>query len=157
MNPQIIFDVLEVPCTDLLLRFNHFQVFTGSMGNSIFSVNVYFCLQMEWHVVYKYKEQNWSQYGSLRYTAFDWLAAWHFQPIHYTLKFVWKVWFKPAKRCAAYAIESQFLQKYFMINDIKSFLEVEEYCSNNVSLIYMLSQSFINLINSILQAWLSFV
>ena len=67
MNSHIIFDApcIEVICTDLSLRFNHFQLFTGSMGYSIISVYICVRLQLKWHVVYKYKEQNWSQHGAL--------------------------------------------------------------------------------------------
>ena len=100
MNSHIIFDApcIEVTYTDLYLGFNHFQFFTGSMCNSIISVYICVRLQLKWHVIYKYKEENRSQHGALRYTAFDWLSTWHFQPIYDTLRSVWKVWFKPAKR-----------------------------------------------------------
>ena len=111
--------------------------FTESMGNSIISVYIFVRLQLKWHVIYKYTEQNRPQNGTLWHTAFDWLATWHFQPIHDTLRHVWNVWFKLAKRCASYAVQSQFLQKHFMTNNIKSFFEGEEYCSNNVPLIDM--------------------
>ena len=128
--------VLKSPALICNLGSTTSSFFTGSMGYSIISVYVCVRLQMQWHVVYKYKEQNRSQYGSLGYSTFDCLATWHFQPIHDTLRSVWKVWFKPAKRCASYAIYSQFLQKYFMVSNIKSLSEVEKYCSNNVPLIY---------------------
>ena len=94
------------------------------MGTSIISVYIWVRLQLKWHVVYKCKEQSRPQHGTLWHTAFDWLATWHFQPIHDTLRSVWMVWFKPAKRCASYAVQSQLLQKHFMINNIKSFFEV---------------------------------
>ena len=39
--------------------------FTDSIGNSIISVYICVRLQLKWHVVYKYKEQNRPQHGTL--------------------------------------------------------------------------------------------
>ena len=122
--------ILKSPTLICSLGSTTSSFFTGSVGNSIISVYICVRLQLKRHVVSKYKEQNRSEHGALRLTASDWLATWHFQPIHDTLRSVWKVWFKPAKRCTSYAKQSQFLQKYFMINNIKSFFEIEEYCSS---------------------------
>ena len=146
--------VLKTPALICSLGSTTSSFFTGSMGNSIISVHVYVSLQMEWHVVYKYKEQNRSQYGTLRHTAFDWLTTWHLQPIHDTLRSVWKVWFKPAKRCASRAIWSQFLQTYFMNNNIKSlFLRSKNIAPTMFPLSIWLSQSYIKLINAVWQEW----